>query len=113
MKTRVKGLLMALFLTVSSTAFSANNWQNNLTIQGIYNVPAGGFLLLLPPGTDTACGPSSNLFYVLPGLNGVTADGAKAALSIALTAFTLGKTINIFYDNTIGNCPVQIVWINP
>jgi hypothetical protein len=113
LKTRINGLLMVLVLIACNSAFAANSWKNNVPIVGLYNVPTGGFLMFLPPGTDPACGPSSNLFYVLPGQNGVTADGAKAALAIALTAFTLGKTVNILYDNTISNCPIQIVWINP
>jgi hypothetical protein len=112
-KTCIKGLWVALALISCNNVFAANSWKSNVTIVGLYNVPDGGFLMFLPPGTDTACGPSSNLFYVLPGQNGVTADGAKAALSIALTAFTLGKTVNIFYDDTLPNCPIQIVWINP
>jgi hypothetical protein len=96
-----------------SDAFAANSWKNNLTITGLYNVPNGGFLLFFAPGTDPVCGPSGDHFYVLPGENQVTADGAKSALAITLTAFTLGKTVNIYYDNTNSDCPVQIVWINP
>jgi hypothetical protein len=42
----------------------------------------------------------------------VTADGAKAARAMTLTAFTIGRTVNIHYDTTNTDSPVKIPWIN-
>ena len=112
MKIGVLGTLAALILMTSANAFSANAWKSNLTLQGLYNIPGDGMLLFFPGGTDPVCGPSGNIFTLTPGVNGLTANSASIAYATALTAFSLGKTVNILYDNSISPCAVQILWVN-
>jgi len=50
---------------------------------------------------------------VQAGLNGQTAEGVKATLAVALTALSMGKTVNTFVDTAINGCPVQLLQINP
>jgi len=106
-------VLLVLILFASPHAVAAITFKGPVTISGIYGLPDGGFLLLLPGGTDAACGSSGNQFHVEPSQVGQSIDGVKSALAIALSAFSLGKTINIYYDNTISGCPVQQIGINP
>jgi hypothetical protein len=111
--SRISSLcLLLLALSFSAGASAANVWKNNLPVSSIMTYPNGDFLLILE-ASDPNCGPSGNLFYVLSGLNGQTADGVKAALAMALTAFTSGKTVSVYTDTAVSNCPVQLVRINP
>ena len=103
---------LLVLLSFGASASAANVWKNNLPISSIMTYPNGDFLLVLP-ASDPNCGPSGNLFYVLAGQNGQTAEGLKAALAMALTAFTTGKTVSVYADTAVGNCPVLLVQINP
>jgi hypothetical protein len=105
-----------LLVTVSMMGFSnaaqaANAWKTNLPISSILNNLDGGVLLLLP-ASDPACGSSGNQFNITANRNGQTAESVKTTLAIVWMAYSLGKTINIYVDNTLPGCPVQLVQIN-
>jgi len=72
----------------------------------------GGALVLLPGGTDAACGAGGNQFVISPTAGGLNIDGARTTVAIALSAWTLGKAITIYYDNTVLGCPVSNIWVN-
>lgn len=92
------------------TATAAIELSAQLHINAILSAPQGGFLLLLP-ASNPACGNSGNQFYVTVGQVGMTAEGAKAALAVALTAYALKKPIRVYFDPAISGCPVQWIWI--
>ena len=117
MTKRAKGfhsvvIMLASVFGASGTAVAANAWTAELQIQGIISNPQGGFLLLLP-ASNPACGSSGNQFNVSVGVNSVTADGAKVALALAMTAYAMGKPVVVLFDGAIAGCPVQQVYIKP
>jgi hypothetical protein len=50
---------------------------------------------------------SPKYFYVVAGQHGVTADGVKAMLATALTAFTTGGTLSAAFDDATANCYIN------
>jgi hypothetical protein len=96
-----------LLLACPSGAFATTqNLQSTLAF--VYPMGDGSFVLGFTQGS-TFC-PSQNApqyFYVMPGQNGVTVDGAKAMLATALTAFALGKTLSIAFDDSTTYCYVN------
>ena len=96
-------------VTEAGTQLSAE-----LPIGGILTNPQGGFLLLLN-ASNPACGSSGNQFNVWVGTfpGAMTSDGAKGALAVAMTAYSLGKPIRVYFDPAISGCPVSQVWIAP
>ena len=112
MKSVLAAAAVVALAVLSQTVNAANAWKSSLSISSILNNLDGGFLLLLPAG-DPACGPSGDHFNVDPSINGQTADSVKTTLALVLTAYATGKTINIYADDTLPGCPVQLVQVNP
>jgi hypothetical protein len=96
---------------LSQQVEAANGWKGPVAVSSVISNPAGGALLLLELN-DASCGSSGNQFNIAVGSNGMTADGAKASMALALTALTLGKPISIVVDDTLPGCPIQEVRID-
>ena len=96
---------------VYSSANAANAWVGPIPITSVISAPNGGFLLLLNL-SDPACGSSGNQFNAIPNVNGMTIDGAKAALAVLLTALALNKQVSIIMDDTQNGCPIQEVRVD-
>ena len=112
MKTVLAAACVAALALPSKTVTAANAWKYSLTISSFVNNLDGGFLLFLP-ANDPACGASGNQFNVDPGANGQTVESVKTTLALVLTAYATGKTINIYTDNAVAGCPIQLVQVNP
>jgi hypothetical protein len=102
-----KIIFLALFYSLSTNIFAANTWKNATYIEGVQALNDNRFILYLPAGSDPICKEAGKLFYVAPTQNGVTVDGAKNILSLALVAFTTGKKVSIRYNNGTSSCYVQ------
>jgi hypothetical protein len=97
---------------VYSSANASNAWIGPLPVSSVISNPDGGFLLLLNSASDPACGPSGNQFNAIPNVNGMTTDGAKAALAVLLTALALNKQVSIVRDDTQSGCPIAQVRVD-
>lgn len=102
---RICSRLLATVAAVAAagTAVSTEVWTPVGTITSVEVVESGGFLVRLSGGVGTAC-TAANAVYIYAGQHSVTADGQKALLAIALTAFTAGKPVSILYDDSTANC---------
>lgn len=113
MKKMVLGAVMAAATLFASTeAFSANVWKNSMEITSIMTLTDGGFIVQGPAGIAPECS-GGNSFYVRANQNSQTSDGVKTALALSLTAYSVGKSVNLLFDNTNATCYVQIVQVNP
>lgn len=97
---------------VYSSAYASNAWIGPMPVSSVISSPDGGFLLLLNSAGDPACGPSGNQFNAIPNVNGMTTEGAKAALAVLLTALALNKQVSMVRDDTQSGCPIQGVRID-
>lgn len=107
MKKITSVFLMGGLWLASLSAIAAPVWKSATTIQGIQAGADGSFILALPAGSDPVCTNGGVFFYVAPGQNGVTPEGARVILSVALLAYASGKQIHLLYDNSTQACYVQ------
>ncbi|MGH7867467.1 MAG: response regulator receiver protein, partial [Candidatus Dormibacteraceae bacterium] len=63
----------------------------------------GYFVLYFQTGSSCGGGAAT----VTVGENGVTTEGIHMLLSVALTAFTAGKPVQVAYDNGTSQCFVN------
>ncbi len=102
MKRIISALLPALLLA-GQQASAAAVWTTNTTVTSVEVLNDGGFLVTLATGMGPTC-TAANAIYVQSGFNGVSADGAKALLATALSAFYLKQTIRFQYDDSTPYC---------
>jgi ABC-type sugar transport system substrate-binding protein len=98
---------LSVLLGWASNGFAATqNLQSTLAF--VYPMADGSFVLGFTQGMSFCQSPNSpQYFYVTPGQNGVNADGAKAMLATALTAFATGKTLSIAFDDSTPSCYIN------
>lgn len=99
--------ILAIFLGWTSAAMATSQVVQS-PLAFVYPLSDGSFVLGFAQGSTFCQSPNSpQYFYVVPGQNGVTADGAKAMLATALTAFGLGKTLSMSFDDATPYCYVN------
>lgn len=100
-------LWASVFIVVSAPASAAPAWIQS-TVKFVYPLGDGSFVLgfVNDAGTCTSTN-SPKYFYVVAGQNGVTADGLKAMLATALTAFSTGSTLSASFDDATSSCYIN------
>ncbi len=97
----------AVLLGWSAAAFATGQIVVS-TLAFVYPFGDGSFVLGFTQGSTFCQSQNSpQYFYVTPGQNNVTADGAKATLATALTAFALGRTLSVYFDDSTIYCYVN------
>jgi hypothetical protein len=96
--------LGALCLLLAAGA-RAETWHS-AAISQVYPLGNGDFVLILAQGA-TACIHPNKYHYVQVGSFGVTADGARAMLATSLTAFAMGKSVSVLFDETSYGCQIN------
>lgn len=106
-------LLAFLFLFASITSMSviAGAYSPQVTIKSIRALASGGFDVNTNEVVNAACTNNGQFFRVQSGQHGMTAEGVKTALSVALTAFGTGKAIVTFVDTSSVYCHASLVQI--
>lgn len=110
MKQITRPLALALAFIFAAPAFATNQWTSALTVSSVQATPAGGFVVYLTGWSDPVCNTNSTGIYFYSGNNGMTADGVKASLAVALTALTSGKTVLVLYDDSGATGPAGLCW---
>src|SRR5688572_29303944 len=100
MKMRLRNLAAAAILAASfsGTASAAEEWASS-NVKFVYPLSNGGFVIGLVD-SPASCTNANNpkYLYVAVGSNGVTQDGAKMMLGVALTGFAAGKRVSVNFD---------------
>lgn len=99
-----------VFTSVNCQA--TQQWTNCVNVIGISNYMVyNQFILALSPGipgcTSTVNGVSGAITFQA-GTNSVTSESMNALLASSLTAYTSGKSMQIYYDNAAG-CFGQLI----
>lgn len=99
-------------LNLVSGAF-ASTWTPPITVKSIESLADGSFILRAnETNSGPNCAESGTLFKVyVSAASGLTEAGVKSALSIALTAMSTAKELEVWHDNT-ANCLVSSIRIN-
>jgi hypothetical protein len=94
-------------IVVPGLANATEQWVTD-NIRSVYPLSDGSFVITFvnpqPICTNTA---TNQYFWVSPSHNGVNADGAKAMLATALTAFVSGKKIDLAFEAATSDCFVN------
>jgi len=78
------------------------------TVKFVYPQGDGSFVLGFVSDAGTCSNVNSpKYFYVVAGQNGVTADGLRAMLATALTAFATGSMLAAAFDDATANCYIN------
>jgi hypothetical protein len=102
---KILGTIGACIALATSSASWATSVGFSATLTNISAIGDGRTVLQF--GTTTSsCSGTPQGFYVTVGQNGVSADGAKQILATALLAFSLGKTLTIYFDDSTSYCYV-------
>lgn len=101
---------LAIFF-ISSESYAANKWKNGTKIYGVQALASGAFIVYGQNGDDPACAEGGKLFYVAVGQNGVTEEGLKSLLSVALSAFAAGKQVSFQYNDSTPSCYISTIYM--
>lgn len=107
--SRTKACLIAAATAMFFGPAFATEAYHTGTLQYVYPLANGSFIIAFttnPSGCSSTTTPYKYL-YVASGQNSVTADGVKNMLATSLTAFALGRTLSIAYDDATSNCYVN------
>ncbi len=101
----------AAALAYAPVASAANVWHTS-RITLIYPLPDGTIILAFAEDAPTCQNPASPKYHVLgAGLNGVTADAQKNMYSAALTAFSTGAAVSVYFDELSASCTINRLYI--
>ena len=99
--------LIMILMGSAPDAFATTRWFQS-TLAFVYPLGDGSFVLGFTQASPQCQSPNSpQYFYVAAGQNGVTADGAKAMLATALTAFALERSLSIVFDDATPSCYIN------
>lgn len=70
---------------------------------------SNGSVVLVFTSDSTSCTSANNPDYysIVVGQNGVTADGLRAMYATSLTAFAMGRQLQIAFDNSTSYCYIN------
>ena len=106
-----KSILFALALLISASAAATATWHTAV-IKAIYPY-AGGSRFVLAFDTEhpncTSAQTPRKYYYVLAGVNGVTADDVKAFYALSMFAMAQEKPVAFIFDDATVNCYVSAI----
>lgn len=110
MRRPVHWLTLVLFAFAAALALSfaraADIWHTS-TVRQIYPLADGSFVLIFNQDSPSCLDANNpNYHYVTVGQNGMTLEGAKKVYAIAMLAFSMGKQLQINF-NDAGGCYIN------
>ncbi len=98
-------IITLLMLTTISSVYAGESWHTS-KIEKIYPLSTGDFVIIFTNPAEGCLHPNG-YHYVTINESGVTAEGIRNMLSVALTAGTTGKEITANFENTSATCPIN------
>ncbi len=99
MKAMVK-LMAGLALFSASFSASANTWADGVEIE-VLKISTDGTFIVSPVGAPVS---GCSKFRFAQNVMNLNAQGQKSQYAMALSAFLLGKRVNIFFDANTAGC---------
>lgn len=99
--------IVILFLFGSVSAFAESHWHTS-TIEKIYPLSDGDFVLIFDTNSDDCPSTSAGKYhYVTIGENAVNLEGANKMYSLAMTAALTDKKVTVYFSDTSNNCYIN------
>jgi len=102
----VRLVILAWLTIASANSYAAAAFVQS-TVKSVYPQADGSFVIILTNDASTCSAVSPKYFFVTPAQNGMTVDGAKAMLAATLTAFALGSSLALSFDDATIYCYVN------
>ena len=104
-------LKMFLFAVIGTLLFNstayAEKWHTS-TIDKVYVVSSGALILIFSTDSESCTnGNDPDYYRVETGYNGMTIEGLKHILSLALTAATTKTPVTFAFDETTDSCYIN------
>ncbi len=96
----IANLIAGLALFSASFSASANTWADGVDIE-VLKVSGSGTFIVSPVGAPVS---GCRKFRFAQNVMNLTAQGQKSQYAMALSAFLLGKRVNIFFDANTAEC---------
>lgn len=97
---------------VYASAFAAPTWHTS-TIRTIYPNANGDVVITFNTDAPTCTSATTpDYYYVRVGENGMTLDGLKQILAVALTAATTRSDVTINFEDASSGCFVNRLFVN-
>lgn len=95
-------------LLCAGVAAATQTWFGS-TVSRVYPQADGSFVVTFTSDVGSTCTSASSPKYynVAAGQSGVTADAVKAMLAIVITAYSMGSSVAINFDDATSNCYVN------
>jgi hypothetical protein len=93
-------LIAGLALFSASFSASANTWADGVDIE-VLKVSGSGTFIVSPVGAPVS---GCRKFRFVQNVMNLSAQGQKSQYAMALSAFLLGKRVNIFFDANTAEC---------
>lgn len=111
LRTVLGGTIAAGVLFVAAAPAHAERWLGS-TIKWIYPQANGSVVLAFTVDSPDCTNGSTPKYYLLAvGAGGVTAEGLKNMLAVAIAAFGSGKPIAVAFDETTSSCTINRLYI--
>ena len=108
MRKITKAIYSSFIAMSMSFAASATERLHQDYLKNVYPLANGDFIVIFASSPATCTnGNNPKYLYVQVGHNGVTVDGVKAMLAVALTAFSTGKRLTVMFDDTTYSCDIN------
>lgn len=108
----MRGLILLATFLASGVAFSENAVHTS-TISSVHQIADGRWVLQFDTESPSCTNADSPKSYTLgAGFNGMTAETARSAYAIVLTAFAMGKALQIHFDQASGDCYINSVMLS-
>lgn len=104
----VQTTVAVAFLVMPIHMAEAQNVWHTAHVRQIYPLSNGSWVVMFVTDSNSCLNANPNkYYYVTPGVNGVTLDGAANMLSVALTAAATDREITVIFDDAAANCYVN------
>lgn len=104
-----KSIVFALVLLVSASSVATATWHT-ATVKAIYPYAGGSRFVLAFDAEHPNCTNAQTprkYYYVLAGVNGVTAEDVKAYYALSMFAMAQEKPLAFIFDDATSNCYVS------
>ena len=105
------GVCVLIVIGFAQSANAANVWHTS-RITRIYPTGGGNSFVLRFETPSPTCANANSYFYARVGYNGLTVEGAKTLLAVAMLGMSLDKPVGVLFDNASNYCDVNTLFVD-
>ena len=104
--------ISSAFVLAIPTVSGAAEISLNATITTVYPLSDGSVIITFSAQSPSCTnGSSPKYHYISVGYNGVTQPGLKNLFAVAMLAFSTGKVVAVYFDDSTPNCFINRIYL--